>query len=64
MLGEPAVGAPRFSATTATRTSHPPHPRRRFPVPESRGGETELWENEGADHHNLTTDYLRSPSPE
>ena len=30
----------------------------------SRGGETERWGNEEADHHNLTPDYLRSPSPE
>ena len=59
------LGDTRRRAIPTAKPSHPPpQPRPRSPVEESRGRETELWGNEGTDHHNLAPDYVRSPSPE
>ena len=42
----------------------PPAPAATPPVAESRGRVPERWGNEGADHQDLTPDYLHPPSPE
>ena len=46
------------------RPRPPTRPRSHGPGPWGRGRGAERWGNEGAAHHNLTTDYLRPPSPE
>ena len=56
------------AATPAMRPRHgqefSPAPAAAAPVAESRGPELERWGNEGADHHDLTPDFLRPRSPE
>ena len=54
----------RAGGPTPSRETSPPAPASTPPVAGSRDRGTQRWGNEGDDHHNLTPDNLRPPSPE
>ena len=60
---EPELSAMLVRGGDPRRPGSPTRPPSTTPVPDCRGGATQRWGNEGADHYDLTPADLRPPSP-